>query len=104
MNVRKNIKKKFPPSPKTDLGGGGGGGGGGGRGPGYASGPGNSGQGDVPACRDLGTQVPPGTGIYHQLAYSSNEDYRVAISCASPDFGKYSWHQLINLHFCGKEI
>ena len=58
MNVRKNIKKKFPPSPKTDLGGGGGGGGG--RGPGYASGPGNSGQGDVPACRDLGTQVPPG--------------------------------------------
>ena len=55
MNVRKNIKKKFPPSPKTDLGGGG-------RGPGYASGPGNSGHGDVPACRDLGTQVPPGIG------------------------------------------
>ena len=63
MNVRKNIKKKFPPSPKTDLGGGGGGGGGGGRGPGYASGPGNSGHGDVPACRDLGTQVPQGIGL-----------------------------------------
>ena len=63
MNVRKNIKKKFPPSPKTDLGGGGGGGGGG-RGPGYASGPGNSGHGDVPACRDLGTQVPPGIAFH----------------------------------------
>ena len=34
--------------------------GGGGRGPGYALGPGNSGQGDVPACRGLGTLVPPG--------------------------------------------
>ena len=39
---------------------GGGGGGGGGRGPAYASGPGNLGHGDVPACQDLGTQVPPG--------------------------------------------
>ena len=58
MNVRKDIKKKFPPSPKMDLGGGGGG-----RGPGYASGPGNSGQGDVPACRGLGTQVPPGIAL-----------------------------------------
>ena len=57
MNVKKEYRKK-PPSSKTD----GGGGGRGGRGPGYASGPGNSGQGDVPACRDLGTQVPPGTG------------------------------------------
>ena len=46
-------------------GGGGGGRGGageGGNGPGYASGPGNSGLGDVPGCRDLGTQVPQGTG------------------------------------------
>ena len=44
-------------------GGGGGGRGGageGGNGPGYASGPGNSGLGDVPGCRDLGTQVPQG--------------------------------------------
>ena len=57
--LKKIIKKKlFPPSSKTD-------GGGGGRGPGYASGPGNSGQGDVPACRDLGTQVPPGIAADH---------------------------------------
>ena len=50
-------------------GGGGGGRGGageGGNGPGYASGPGNSGLGDVPGCRDLGTQVPQGTGGQRQ--------------------------------------
>ena len=54
MNVKKNI------TISTIIKNGGGGGGGGGRGPGYASGPGNSGHGDVPACRDLGTQVPQG--------------------------------------------
>ena len=61
MNVKKNIEKNvFPPSSKRD----GGGGEGGDRGPGYALGPGNSGQGHVPACRDLGTQVPPGTATH----------------------------------------
>ena len=68
MNVRKKyIKKKLfpPPSSKTEggrVGGGRGRGGGNGNGPGYASGPGNSGPDDFPACRDLGTQVPPGIG------------------------------------------
>ena len=61
MCYKSEKKCRTPPSPKT----GGGerkGRGGEGRGPGFASGPGNSGQGDVPACRDLGTYVPPGIG------------------------------------------
>ena len=49
-------KKLFPPSSKMDRGDGGWGG----RGSGYAPGPGNTGQGDVPACWHLGTYVPPG--------------------------------------------
>ena len=54
-----------PPSLQTGGWRGGGGGGGReeeGKGPGYAPGPGNSGPDDAPACRDLGTQVPPGIG------------------------------------------
>ena len=65
----KIYKKKLfpPPSPETGggrVGGGGGRGGGDGKEPGYASGPGNPGPDDVPACRGLGTQVPPGIGTH----------------------------------------
>ena len=66
MNSRKDIyKKKLFPPPSPKIGGegrvgGGGRGGGDGKGPGYASGTGNPGPDDAPACRGLGTQVPPG--------------------------------------------
>ena len=76
MNARKDIQQKLfpPPSPKTGGGGGRVGGGGGrggedGKGPGYPSGPGNPGPDDVPACRGLGTKVPPGIGDYQLLHF-----------------------------------